>query len=182
MMRTRAVKLLLCAALALAAACGVAEEGGPEDVAVGNVAPTFTLTALDGAKVRSASLKGQPVVLNFWATWCQNCRREIPELKNLASDPKVKVVGIALDEQEPEAVKPFVADHGINYTVLLGDEQTFQRFGGVNIPYTLVLDASGRIAKIYRGVATKEELENDLRAIASAAGVGGANELARSGR
>lgn len=171
-MRAAVVKILLCAVALLGAACA-SEVGGPEDVVVGGVAPSFTLTSLDGEKVKSASLKGTPVVLNFWATWCQVCRSEIPELKNLAADPKVKVVSIALDEEGASAVKPFVADHGINYTVLLGDEKTFQRFNGFNIPYTLVLDAQGRIVKIYRGVATKQDLENDLRTIAAAAGAGG---------
>ena len=180
-MRAPVVKLLFCAAVVLTAACG-ADEGSPQDVVVGSVAPAFTLTSLEGAKVKSASLNGKPAVLNFWATWCQVCRREIPELKNLASDPKVNVVSIALDEEGADTVRPFVADHGINYTVLLGDEKTFQRFNGVNIPYTLVLDASGRIAKIYRGVATKEELENDLRAIAAAAQGGAAGDVAQQPR
>ncbi|MBA3242724.1 MAG: TlpA family protein disulfide reductase [Acidobacteria bacterium] len=180
-MKALAIKLLLVAAVVLAAACG-ADEGTPEDVVVGNVAPNFSLRSLDGATVKSASLKGTPVVLNFWATWCQVCRTEIPELQKLATDPKVKVVSIALDEDGASIVKPFVADHGINYTVLLGDQEVFQRFNGFNIPYTLVLDSSGRIVKIYRSVATKEELENDIRAIAKASGGGEPETATRSER
>ena len=105
------------------------------------------------------------VVLNFWATWCQPCMSEIPELKQVAASSKAKVIGIALDQDGVKTIKPFVASNNINYTVLVGDEEVFQRFNGVGIPYTLVLDPSQRIVKIYRGPTTKQALEQDLKAI-----------------
>ena len=163
-MRSLAIKSILCVAAVMMLACG-ADEGSPADVVVGNLAPTFVLTSLDGATVKSGALNGAPVVINFWATWCQVCRSEIPELKKLAADSKVKVVGIALDQDGPDAVRAFVKEHEINYPVLMGDEQVFQRFNGAGIPYTLILDSSNRIVKIHRGVATAEELRNDLREI-----------------
>jgi len=163
-MTSPALKFLLCACLAGAmAGCGV--DSNPENVVVGSHAPDFALTSLDGTTVKSESLKGDVVVLNFWATWCQPCMSEIPELKEFAADSKVKVVGIALDESGLNAVKPFVENHQINYTVLLGDEGLFQRFNGLGIPYTLVLDPSQRIVKIYRGPTTKAALEADLKMI-----------------
>jgi thiol-disulfide isomerase/thioredoxin len=141
---------------------GGGSEIRPEDVVVGNTVPDFSLKSLDGKTFNKSSLKGDVVVLNFWATWCQPCMSEIPELKEFAANSKVKVIGVALDETGWDTIKPFVESHGINYTVLLGDQDIFQQFNGVGIPYTLVLDRSQRIVKIYRGPATREALEEDL--------------------
>jgi thiol-disulfide isomerase/thioredoxin len=106
------------------------------------------------------------VIPNFWATWCQPCLKEIPELKKLAAESKVQIVGIALDKSGLKAVGPFVERHGINYAILLGDQETFQRFDGFGIPHTLVLDSSYKVFKVYRGAVTREALEKDLQAIA----------------
>jgi cytochrome c biogenesis protein CcmG, thiol:disulfide interchange protein DsbE len=144
--------------------CGTSEPD-PASVAVGSQAPSFSLTSLDGTTVKSSTLKGNVVVLNFWATWCQPCMSEIPELKKLAANSKVKVIGIALDQDGLKTIRPFVASNNINYTVLVGDEEVFQRFNGVGIPYTLLLDSSQKIVKIYRGPTTKAALEQDLKAI-----------------
>ena len=144
--------------------CGTSDPD-PASVVVGSQAPSFSLASVDGTIVKSSTLKGSVVVLNFWATWCQPCMGEIPELKEFAASSKAKVVGIALDEDGLKAVKPFVANHGINYTVLLGDQDIFQRFNGVGIPYTLVLDPSQRIVKVYRGPTTKAAIEQDLKSI-----------------
>lgn len=147
------------------AACGNAEATNPEDVVVGNPIPDFSVTSLEGKTINKDSLKGEVVVLNFWASWCTPCMREIPELKELAANSKAKVVGIALDETGLETVKPFVEAHQINYTVAVGTQELFQQFNGVGIPYTLVLDPSQRIVKIYRGPTDRESLEADLRTI-----------------
>ena len=163
-MRSLALRFFLCVCIvATMASCGTGSN--PENVVVGSHAPDFILTSLDGSTVDSESLKGDVVVLNFWATWCQPCMSEIPELKEFAAASKVRVVGIALDENGVNAVKPFVENHRINYTVLLGDEDLFQRFNGLGIPYTLVLDGSQRIVKIYRGPTTKASLDEDLKMI-----------------
>jgi thiol-disulfide isomerase/thioredoxin len=145
--------------------CGNAQAINPEDVVVGKTIPDFSVTSLDGKTIDKASLKGETVVLNFWASWCTPCMAEIPELKDLAANSKVKIVGIALDEKGLETVKPFAEAHRINYTVAVGDQDMFQQFNGVGIPYTLVLDPSQRIVKIYRGPTNRESLEADLKTI-----------------
>jgi|GEM_PF-811830 len=144
--------------------CGTSDPD-PASVVVGSQSPGFSLMSLDGTTVKSSDLKGAVVVLNFWATWCQPCMSEIPELKQMATSSKAKVIGIALDQEGVKTIKPFVASNNINYTVLVGDEEVFQRFNGVGIPYTLVLDPSQRIVKIYRGPTTKAALEQDLKTI-----------------
>jgi thiol-disulfide isomerase/thioredoxin len=163
-MKPFALRFFLCTLL-IGTISGCVVDSSPGNVVVGNRAPDFTLTSLEGATVDSDSLKGRMVVLNFWATWCQPCMSEIPELKEFAASSRVRVVGIALDEGGLQAVKPFAESHRINYTVLLGDENLFQRFNGLGIPYTLVLDQSQRIVKIYRGPITKASLEEDLKII-----------------
>lgn len=144
--------------------CGTSEPD-PASVVVGSQAPSFSLTSLNGKTVTSSAFKGSTVVLNFWATWCQPCMSEIPELKQLAASSNAKVVGIALDQEGVKTIKPFVDNNKINYTVLVGDEEVFQRFNGIGIPYTLVLDPSQRIVKIYRGPTTRKAIEEDLKTI-----------------
>ena len=164
-MRKLLATVLFCLFAAALSGCATAPSVKPEDVVEGGTIPDFTLTSLDGREVSKASLRGEPVVLNFWASWCTNCRAEIPELKQVAasSGARAKVIGIALDETGAETVKPFVESQGITYQVLIGDQDTFQQFNGVAIPYTLVLDGSQRIVKIYRGHADREELEAALK-------------------
>lgn len=145
--------------------CGGTQTSNPEDVVVGNTIPDFSVTSLEGKTINKDSLKGEPVVLNFWASWCTPCMTEIPELMELAANSKVRVVGIALDESGLETVKPFAEAHKINYTVAVGTQDLFQQFNGVGIPYTLVLDPSHRIVKIYRGPTDRESLEADLKTI-----------------
>ena len=151
--------------LAALPGCESAQAVKPEEVVVGNTIPDFSLQSLDGKRVDKDSLKGQVVVLNFWASWCSLCMGEIPELREVAANLKVRVVGIALDENGVETVKPFAESHQINYTVLLGNQDIFQQFNGVGIPYTLVLDRAQHIVKIYRGPVNRESLEADLRAL-----------------
>ena len=140
-------------------------DGTVTSLRIGDRTPRFALPALDGGVVESGSLVGKPVVLNFWATWCEPCLHELPILNELARDSRIQVVAIALDEEGATSVRPFAERHGLEYTILLGDQATFERFSGLSIPYTLVLDESGTVVNIYRGPATQENLVQDLEAI-----------------
>lgn len=164
-MRTLLIIAVICLSAVGLSGCTSAQAVKPEDVVVGNTIPDFSLESLSGKTVDKESLKGEVVVLNFWASWCVQCRAEITELKHVAANSNAKVVGIALDETGLETVKPFAESQGINYPVLVGDQDVFQQFNGVGIPYTLVLDRSHRIVKIYRGHAGRESLEADLKMI-----------------
>jgi thiol-disulfide isomerase/thioredoxin len=164
-MRKLLTIIVTCLSLAALPGCRSAQAVRPEDVVVGNTIPDFSLKSLDGKTVSKDSLKGEVVVLNFWASWCGPCMGEIPELKQVAANSKARIVGIALDENGAETVKPFAESHQINYTVLLGDQDIFQQFNGVGIPYTLVLDRSQRIVKVYRGPVDRGALEADLKTL-----------------
>ena len=156
-MRYLAVVLVL-----LLGGCGA--EPSPE-VEIGAMCPDFSLKSLEGERFSNAVFAGQPFVLSFWATWCQPCFAEIPVLKKLKDDGKIQVVTIALDEKGKSSVQPFVRDKEIDYLVLLGDEDSFIRFNGFSIPYTLVFDADHRVVNIYRGPITQESIEADLDAL-----------------
>ena len=138
---------------------------GPEPrkrMEVGSPMPAFRLPSLDGTPVDSETLLGQPLVLNFWATWCQPCLKEIPDLQRLAQETGVRVVGIALDEQGERAVKPFVEKSGLDYTILLGNQEVFERFDGLAIPYTLVINTQGEVVRMIRGRASPTALRASL--------------------
>ncbi len=143
-------------------ACG--SEPAPR-VTIGKKIPAFSLPSLAGSEVSSSALEGQMVVLNFWATWCQPCLKEIPELIELSKDERFAVVGIALDTEGERAVRPFVERMGMDYTILLGDQEIFQGMGGYSIPYTLVLDATQTVINVYRGPATRSDIEKDLEKV-----------------
>ena len=158
------VGLAALAALALTA-CSAEP---PPRLRVGSQMPEFSLPSLAGETVASETLAGEAMVLNFWATWCQPCLKEIPELIELAAGG-VRVVGVSLDQEGEAAVRPFVEQRGMDYTILLGDQEIFQRMGGLTIPYTLVLDGSQRVVNIYRGPAKRDDIEGDLAKIEPAA-------------
>ncbi len=164
-MRSTAHIALTLAAALLLAACPVAPRH--DDVRIGKALPAFELPALDGQEVSSASYLGEPVVLNFWATWCGPCKKEIPTLKAIHRDSPAQVVTIAIDEEGESIVRPFVEKYGIDYPVLIADTKFFRRYNGSAVPYTLVLDSSHKIVSMHRGFVSMRTIERDLRRAAS---------------
>lgn len=116
----------------------------------GELAPAFRLQAADGSWVALEDLRGKLVLLNFWATWCAPCRREIPDLIKISQEfePRgVRILGVSVDESGWRAVRPFVAQYRIRYPVLLADRAAKRRYrpGLETLPYTLLLDREGRV-------------------------------------
>jgi len=131
---------------------------------VSGAAPGFTLVDVNGRQVSLADFTGKVVILDFWATWCPPCKREIPDFIKLQSEygsKGVQIVGIALDQ--PEKVRSFVRDNGMNYPVLLGTEEVSAHYGGVeSIPTTFIIDKAGRIVTKYEGFRSKETFESQI--------------------
>src|SRR6476660_8687237 len=87
----------------------------------GRPAPDFTLQSLDNKTVHLSDFRGKAVLLNFWATWCQPCKIEMPwfaELQRQYAGEGLQVVGIAMDDASPENIEKFAKDLGVNYPVL----------------------------------------------------------------
>lgn len=145
---------VLAAVVALGLAGCLAEEpleAGP--------APPFTLPDLEGERVSLESFAGRIVVVDFWATWCEPCKQQIPVLNYFQrQNPEVAVLGVAVDAGGHEAVAPFAAEHGIEYAVLLGSESLARNYGVPGFPALVVVDAEGRLDSLHLGVITPEDL------------------------
>jgi len=169
---------LLAVALLSALACSKpggetvkaeALESGLKPAAQRNMAPDFTLKDADGRDVKLSDLKGKVVLLNFWATWCGPCKFEIPwfiEFEKQYKDQGFAVVGVSLDDEGWEVVKPYIQDKQVNYRVVIGTEDVSQKYGGVeSLPSTFMLDREGRIASVHIGLQAKSAFENDIKAL-----------------
>jgi thiol-disulfide isomerase/thioredoxin len=151
-----------------------AEEDAAADAKVaGKPAPLdFTLKDMNGVDVKLASFKGKPIIVNFWATWCGPCRAEIPSLVELQKQygeegKDVVILGISVDDPI-EKLKPYAAQMKMNYPVLVGNgrDDVQDAFGPLwGIPVTVFIDREGRIAKKHSGIASKEQFEQEIKAL-----------------
>jgi len=131
-------------------------------------APSFTLQDLKGNQVSLSDFKGKVVILDFWATWCPPCVREIPhfiELYEQYKDQGFAMVGISLDHQGVSVVKSFVQKYRVNYPILMTDGRVDRAYGGITyIPTTFVIDAAGNIRQKYVSYQDKAVFEADIKA------------------
>jgi peroxiredoxin len=138
-------------------------------------APDFALKDADGKLVHLSDYKGKVVLLDFWATWCGPCRIEIPwfmEFERRHKDKGFEVLGVSMDDEGWEAVKPFLAELGVNYRVVMGNDETAQMYGGVDaLPTTFLIDKSGKIAAVHVGLdAGKKDFEDGVEELLQAPG------------
>lgn len=145
--------------------------GEPEDAeAAGQAAQLdFTLKDMHGVDVHLASFKGKVILLNFWATWCGPCRAEIPSLVELQQQYKddLVVLGLSVDDT-PEKLLPYAAEFKMNYPVLVGNgrEDVQDAFGPLfGIPVSVIIGRDGVIAKKHSGIATKEQIEREIKTL-----------------
>ncbi|MFD1360776.1 peroxiredoxin family protein [Lentibacillus salinarum] len=115
---------------------------------VGNIAPDFQLETMEGEQMKLSDLRGQRVMVNFWATWCPPCRAEIPDLQKFYENKDIEILAVNLTDTESNRsdVQEFVADFGMTFPVLL-DENTevANQYQIQPIPSSFMIDSDGRI-------------------------------------
>ena len=132
-------------------------------------APAFVGRDINGRDVSAADLRGKVVIVNFWATWCPPCRAEIPDLVALQEKYKdhLQVIGISEDEGGPDVVRRFVADHKINYPIVMMTAQIEKMFPGVSaLPTSFIIDRDARIVQKHVGMLTARTTEFETRSLA----------------
>jgi thiol-disulfide isomerase/thioredoxin len=126
--------------------------------------PEFSLGNLAGEQQSIRSWPGKPLLINFWATWCAPCLREIPMLKELQSSrPDLQVIGIAIDRRDP--VVTFAADMQFNYPILIGQSEAWQAAAALGVeiyalPFTIFSAGDGSILGVHTGELHAEHLDN----------------------
>jgi thiol-disulfide isomerase/thioredoxin len=131
-------------------------------------APAWSLVDPDGRVVRSEQFKGKVVVLDFWATWCVPCRIEIPgyiDLQRKYGKDGLVIIGVSVDQEGPAVVKKFMSDFGINYPIVMADDDIVNAFGGVDAyPTTYIIDRGGVIRDRKIGVQSEAKFEKRILA------------------
>jgi cytochrome c biogenesis protein CcmG, thiol:disulfide interchange protein DsbE len=125
-------------------------------------APSFAVTTLDGEPVSMESLRGQVVLVNFWATWCAPCRIEMPGFERVYQEKKEQgfvIVGLATDRTGSADVERFLADRGISFPVAMAAGEITREFGGLRgIPTSFLIDRDGRVRHTVTGIFAEPAL------------------------
>jgi thiol:disulfide interchange protein DsbD len=138
-----------------------AEAQGPGAGGQGPGAAIGVFSKLDGGALDTSAFNGKVVVVNFWATWCVPCIQEIPgfnKLNQQLGGKGVVVLGVSMDEEGAERVRPFLQRHPMDYLVALGSEAISKQYGLDELPVTIVFDRSGKQVKRFEGFTAEDEL------------------------
>jgi len=148
-------------AVAVTFAIPVSTSAGRESVARKPV-PAFSMTDIKGTPVKLS--------LNFWATWCTGCKLVIPwfvEFEKKYGPKGLAVIGVALDDEGWQAVKPYVATHPIGYRLAIAPFDVLEKPLGLDpsLPATLLIDRNGNIADTHAGVVEKDAFEKKIQGL-----------------
>lgn len=131
-------------------------------------APGLVLPDLAGKTVDLTSFRGKPVLINFWATWCDTCRAEMPDLEALhvrLSPKGVVILGVSMDENSYAAVPPFLKEHKITFPIVISDRKASAAYAVRVLPAAFLIDPKGRIARRWVGALDIRATENDILAL-----------------
>jgi peroxiredoxin len=192
---TRSSAWRVGSALAVAAICGATwyarhhalvnetksavQEQFDKSELISKPAPDFSLTDATGETVKLSDQKGKVVLLNFWATWCGPCKVEIPwfiSFQQQYKDRNFTVLGVAFDDDGWTSVKPYLAEHKINYRVVVGNDALDKAYGGVeSLPTTFLIGRDGRIASKHVGLISKSSYQEEISRLLAAPATGSEN-------
>ncbi len=148
--------------------------GRPLALFAGNDAPDFTLHGLTGSDLSLSNYRGQVVLVNFWATWCVPCRREMPDMQRVYMERKDRgfaIVAVNIQEAR-EPINAFVSQYGLTFPIALDTKgEVTQRYGIYSLPTSYFIDKAGRIAEVRAGALTGSDILKRVDALlASPAG------------
>jgi thiol-disulfide isomerase/thioredoxin len=129
-------------------------------------APDFSLTDANGARIILSAYKGRVVLLDFWATWCTGCKVEIPwyvEFQRKYAQQGLTSIGVAMDDEGWQKVKPYLEIHPIDYPIVLGNPDLVEPYRITNMPVTLLIDREGNIADAHVGMVAKDAWEREIQ-------------------
>jgi peroxiredoxin len=133
-----------------------------------STAPDFTLKDANDKDVKLSDLKGNVVLVNFWATWCEGCQVEIPwfiEFEKKYESRGLVVIGISMDADGWKSVRPWLKEKKVNYPIVIGNDELGKQFGLDAMPLTVLVDRDGRIAELHSGVVNKADTQQKIRAL-----------------
>ena len=152
-----AVIILALVSAAAFCACGGGDASGQ--------APDFSLTAQKGGTVTLSGEKGRVVLVNFWATWCDSCKEELPVLQELQrrhSGDRFELLAVSVDDDPAKVVPPFAASHHMDFPVLYVDRPTMAAYAVRMLPTSYLIAPDGTIARRYVGPLDARAVENDI--------------------
>jgi peroxiredoxin len=142
-------------------------------------APDFALKDVNGQTVKLSDYRGKVVLLEIRQTRCGPCNIEIPWFQQFERQNKDKgfaVIGVAMDDEGWDVVKPFARERSINYRLVMGSDSVAQQFGGVEaLPTTFLIDREGRIASVHIGLSGKRDFEDGIQELLQTPGAGNAS-------
>jgi len=143
--------------------------GQNDDRFNGTPAPDFELKILDanGKTLKLSELKGKAVLMNFWATWCEPCKIEMPWLVDLQKkygSQGLQIVGIAMDDTDEKTISSFAHKMGVNYPIVIGTEKVADLYGGIDgMPTLFFVDRSGKIVDHELGLRGMDVIEGNIK-------------------
>ncbi len=147
---------------------GTRKSGDIRPVSERRVMPASVMAQLDGGTWRMTDQRGQVVLVNYWATWCEPCWEETPGLIRLSQElgPKgLAIVGVAIDEGGRDKVQKFVDEFHVPYPVVLPERMSQMAYGLEGVPTTILVDKQGRVAKSYVGAVRQADFKTDVEAM-----------------
>ncbi|HEY2471358.1 MAG TPA: TlpA disulfide reductase family protein [Terracidiphilus sp.] len=134
---------------------------------IGKSAPVFTVMTLGGKPVSNPDYHGKAVLLNFWATWCGNCKQEMPwlaQLREKYAPQGFEVLGVLTNDAPPEKIAAITQKYGVHYPIAKCNHATAQAYGGLpDLPESFFIDRHGKIIAVMDGADSKEQIEANIQ-------------------